>query len=358
MSDAGRIHRAATGVTRRTVVIGAGAAALGFPYIRRARAGAGGKIVFASWGGSWEAAMRKAWFDPFTKATGITVVTTEDNSVGKLQAMVQSGSTEWDVVEVTPDFQFLGAERGLLEKLDFGVIDKSKIMPGDKLVTAYSVPQVLWSRVLAYSTKALSKEPDYKALFDVPGFPGMRSFSTDPNSGAFEATLLADGVPPEQLYPLDIDRALKKWDGIRQQIKFYETNAQAQQYVSDGEASLVMMPDGRAMSAIQDGSPVAIQYNQSFMTWSAMVVPKGAPNSANAMKFLAYAVTPEAQAAIANAYTYGPVVPDAYKMIDPARAKILSGGPQQQGKFILADEEWWAKNREAVSERLVEWRLG
>ncbi|WP_342642354.1 ABC transporter substrate-binding protein [Rhodoligotrophos ferricapiens] len=350
------------GVSRRGFLMGAAgtglAAGMGFPAIRPSRAAAG-RVVYATWGGSWEVAIKKAWFEPFTKATGIEVVAVQDNTYGKFQSMVESGSTEWDVVETNPDFQFIGAERGLLEPLDFSIIDKSKIMPGDNFVTDYSVPQVLWSRLMAYNTKALNNKvpEDYKALFDLDGFPGKRAFYTNPNSGAFEAALLADGVPPDQLYPLDIDRALEKWSEIRDQISFYETNAQAQQYISDGQAALSVMPDGRALAAVKDGSPVAIQYNQSIMTWSSMVVPKGAKNRDNAMKFLAYVLSPEAQAAIANEYTYGPVVPDAFKLISPERANILSGGPQQQGKFIMANEKWWAENLEEASERLTEWRL-
>lgn len=353
------------GLTRRRLLTATAAAGAGLgvglamPWVSRAHAQGGGKLVYATWGGSWEAAIKKAWFEPFTKATGIEVIAAQDNTYGKFQSMVESGYVEWDVVEVNPDFQYIGAEKGILAPLDFKIIDKSKIMSGEGFVTEYSVPQVLWSRLLAYNTKSLDKVPeDYNAFFnEVTAFPGKRGIYTNPNSGAFEAALLAAGVAPDKLYPLDIDLAFKKWDEIRDEISFYETNAQAQQYVSDGQTSMSIMPDGRAQAAVKDGSSVGIQYNQSIMTWSSMVVPKGAPNMTNAMKFLAYTMTPEAQAAIANEYTYGPVVPEAFKLISPERAKILSGGPEQQGKFIMANEKWWADNLAEVSERLTEWRL-
>ena len=347
-----------TGLSRRSfLTAAAGGAALSLPAIRPSYAQSG-RVVFATWGGSWETAIKKAWFDPFTAATGIEVVAAQDNTYGKFQSMVESNSTEWDVVEVNPDFQYIGRDRNLLEPLDFSMIDKSKIMDGDGVVTEFSVPQVLWSRLLAYNTASLDTVPqDYTALFDVDTFPGQRAFSSDGNSGALEAILLADGVSPDALYPLDVDRAFAKLEEIRDHIMFYETNAQAQQYISDGQSSLSIMPDGRALAAVGDGSPVAIQFNQSFMTWSSMVVPRGAPNRENAMKFLAYVMTPEAQAAIANEYTYGPVVPEAFEFISEERAATLSGGPHQQGKFIWANEEWWANNLEDVTERLTEWRL-
>ena len=75
------------------------------------------------------------------------------------------------------------------------------------------------------------------------------------------------------------------------------------------------------------------------------------------MKLLAYALSVEGQTAIAMAYTYGPVVPAAFKAIPAERASMLSGGPQQQGKFVLLDAAWWGKNTEVATEKLNAWRV-
>ncbi|MFV0475349.1 MAG: ABC transporter substrate-binding protein [Pikeienuella sp.] len=349
-------------VSRRSLLrsgLSLGAAALAAPaLIRPAGAQSGGEVVYATWGGSWEEAMKKAWFEPFTQATGIKVLTVQDNTYGKYQSMVESGSVEWDVVESNPDFQYFGMAKELFEPLDFSVINREPIMPGEGVVTEYSVPQVLWSRVLAYNTDKVSTEPESLADLFNPALPATpRLIYAKPNSGAFEAALVGAGVAPDALYPMDLDRVFAKWDEVKDQLSFYDTNAQAQQSITDGSVGLCIMPDGRAMSAIDGGAPVRIQYQHSIMTWSCMTVPKGAPNRDNAMKLLAYLMTPEAQAAIAEAYTYGPVVPSAFDLISPERAAILSGGPHQQGKFIMVNEKWWAENLDEANERLVEWRL-
>jgi putative spermidine/putrescine transport system substrate-binding protein len=345
-------------LSRRTMLKAAGATALvaagGAPAIAQAK----GRIVYATWGGSWEAAIRKAWFEPFTKATGIEVITAQGNTYGKIQSMVESGRTEWDVVEVNPDFQWIGMERNLLEKLDFSVIDKTKIMPGPHLVTDYSIPQVLYSRVMFYNNKFASSPPQTWAdVWNVSKYPGKRAFMVRAGGGVFEAASLADGMPADKLYPIDMDRALRKLSEIRQHILWYETNAQSEQYMSDGQAVTGCVADGRALNVIANGAPVTIQFNQSLMTWSTMLIPKGARNKDAAMKFLAYTLTPEAQAAVAMAYTYGPVVPEAYKLIPPERQKILSGGPHQQGKYVLLDEHWWGQNSPKATEKLAAWRL-
>ena len=345
--------------TRRRVLAAGGAAALalGAPAIR-AQSKSGGRVVFGTWGGTWEAAMRKAWFDPFTAKTGIEVVTVGGNTYGKIQSMVETGRPEWDMVEVQPDFQWIGAEKGLLEKINFSIVDKTPLMAGKDMVTDYSVPQVLFSRVMFYNTKTSPEIPkSWADVWDLKKYTGKRTFFTRAHGGVLEAALMADGVPPDKLYPLDVDRALKKLSEIKNSILWYDGLAQAEQYMTDGQAQLGLVADGRVLSAITNKAPVAIQNNQSLVTWSTMVVLKGAQNKDAAMKLLAYALSVEGQTAIAMAYTYGPVVPAAFKAIPAERASMLSGGPQQQGKFVLLDAAWWGKNTEVATEKLNAWRV-
>lgn len=346
-------------VSRRQVLkagVGGGILAAGWPYVSRA---ASKKVVYATWGGSWEEAMRRAWFEPFTEKTGIKVDTVSGPSYGKIRAMVQAGNTQWDVVEVNPDFIWIGPRENLLEKIDFGVVN---VNADKRMHNEYSVPQVVWSRVMVYNKKRYSEENHprtWKEVWDVDRFPGKRVFYAKANGGTLELALMADGVPAdrEALYPLDVDRALKSLDRIADHIVWYETNAQSVQIVMDEQAVLGSMADGRALSAIERGAPIAIEYNQSQLTWTDFVVPKGAPNRENAMLLLDYMASAEGQAAIAREYTYGPTNPKAYDLIPAERAKILSGGPQQQGKFVLNDERWWGENQERVAEMFNTWRV-
>ncbi len=54
-------------------------------------------------------------------------------------------------------------------------------------------------------------------------------------SPMMEIALLADGVAPDKLYPIDADRAFKKLDTIKKQSIFWTTNSQSQQLLVDGE---------------------------------------------------------------------------------------------------------------------------
>src|SRR5215471_2070990 len=114
--------------TRRNFIKGSAAtvAVLASPSIVHAQQNP--RLVFANWGGSWEQAMKKAWWEPFTKETGIQVTGATGNTLGRLQAMEDAKAVEWDLVEGLPELARVGAEKGLLEKIDFNVVDRSQLM--------------------------------------------------------------------------------------------------------------------------------------------------------------------------------------------------------------------------------------
>jgi putative spermidine/putrescine transport system substrate-binding protein len=346
--------------SRRTLLKGAVAGLVLSPLPLRRVSAADSEVVYATWGGSWADAMRKAWFDPFTAQTGIKVRTIDGPDYGKIRAMVRADNTEWDVAEVNPDFQWIGPKEGLLEKLDFSIIPTDQLVKGPNLLTDYSIPEAFWSRVIAYNTNKFSRDnhpKDFVEFWDTARFPGKRVFYSKANGGAFEAALLADGVPADKLYPLDVDRALKKLDKIKDDVLWYETNAQAVEYLQDQRGMLGLVADGRVKFIKDKGAPVEIEYAQSQLTWTSYVVIKGAPNKTGAMKLLAFMTSVEGQKAIGTAYTYGLVAPKAYDLLPPGRAELLSNGPQQQGKTILMNEKWWGENLTAAQEKMDAWRL-
>lgn len=346
-----------SGMTRRAMLATSVAAGVSAGLSGFARAA--DRIVFATWGGSWEEAMRKTWADPFTKQTGIEVVSAPGNTFGRLQAMVESGNTEWDVVEGLPELARLGAERGLLEPIDFSIVDRSLIMDVPGFVTDYSVPEQQFGRIMVYSDRFSDSPPEtWSDFWDLERFPGRRTFYNRVESGLIEMTLAADGVAPEHLYPLDIDRALAKLDEIREEILWHETPAQGEQYLSDGQAPLGLLADGRARNIVRHGAPVKLQPKATVMTWSVLVVPKGAPNKEAAMRFLAFTLTPQAQADVAMEYFYGPVTAEAWKLIPEETVSELSGSPAMTEHAIYLNADYWAENLESASEKFHTWLLG
>ncbi|MDY6947953.1 MAG: ABC transporter substrate-binding protein [Pseudomonadota bacterium] len=320
--------------------------------------GANQRIVFANYGGSWEQAMRRAWIEPFTKKTGIRVISASGNTLGRLQAMVEARNVEWDLVEGTPELAGIGARKGLLEPLDFKIIDRSSMLDRPEFFADHMVPGIILGRVLVVNKKLGSVPPQWSSLFNVARFPGKRTFWNKVESGLLEIALLADGVAADKLYPLDLPRAFKKLDTIKEHILWFETVTQSEQFMRDGQAVMGVLADGRAQSVKMNGAPVEIMPEASILLWSVFVIPKGAPNKAAAMKFLAHVYTLQSQVAITREYNYGPIMPQAMDQIPADRLGLISGGPATKGKGVFLNTAWWDRNLERTTEQFLNWRLG
>src|SRR5262245_40417141 len=112
-------------------------------------------LVFASWGGTTQDAQKGSWSTKFTDKTGIKVLQDGPTDYGKIKAMVEAGEPTWDVVDVEGDYAVQAGEKGLLEKLDFTVIDKSQLDP--RFVTDYSVGSFYYSFVIGCNRDAVKE---------------------------------------------------------------------------------------------------------------------------------------------------------------------------------------------------------
>ena len=155
--------------------------------------------------------------------------------------------------------------------------------------SAYSVAYEFYSSVLAYSQKKYTAEAapnSWADFWDVKKFPGRRALRNHPIA-TLEAALMADGVAPDKLYPLDVDRAFKKLEEIKPNITVWWTSgAQSAQLLNDGEVDMVMAWNGRVSALTKEGAKVAYTYNQGILQSTSLCILKDAPNLATAVRFL------------------------------------------------------------------------
>ena len=310
-------------------------------------------LVFSSWGGTTQDAQKAAWAEKFTEKTGINVLQDGPTDYGKLKAMVEANSVNWDVVDVEGDYAAQAGDKGLLEKLDFNVIDKSKLDP--RFVTDYSVGSFYYSFVIGCNKDAVEACPKTWAdLFDTQKYPGKRTFYKWSAPGVIEAALLADGVPADKLYPLDLDRAFKKLDTIKPDIVWWSGGAQSQQLLASAEAPFGSVWNGRMTALAQTGVNVETSWEQNITAADSLVVPKGTKNLKAAMDFIALATSAQAQADMAKATGYAPINLESAKLMDADTAKSLPD--QQTASQVNADMSYWAKNRDAIGDRWYAWQ--
>jgi putative spermidine/putrescine transport system substrate-binding protein len=357
--DAPRTPPFALTLDRRRFLAGTGALAASAAFGDLAAAQAGERIVVADPGGPFGVAFKVAFHDSFKADTGITSVqiAREHEPTAQVATMVKTRNYTWDVVTLTLSARDILHKQDLLEPLDWSLPDMNEIMP-EARHPAWMGTDV-YCTILAYrSDKFPGGGPQsWRDYFDLAKFPGRRAMRRSPID-TLEIALLADGVEPAKLYPLDVDRAFKKLDQIKKHIAVWWTGgAQTTQLLQSGEVDMVPTWNARAQTVTDAGGPVKITWNQGLYSIEGWGIAKGNPKAGIAKRFVAYTANAKRQAAFTKHLAYGPTNPGAYKYIDAATAAKLPTAPDIFPKIILAKEEWWAAHRQKSEERFTAWML-
>ena len=338
----------------------------GMGTLMTAHAGTEKELVVQTWGGLVLDALTEAYFKPFTKETGVKVVPVSAGAdqFGKITAQVRSGNIEWDLIE-GPDYPTMenAAKNGLLEPIDYEIVTDTKdLIPGSVKKWAFGMdPEVA---VITYNHKRFPGENrprTWKDFFDVERFPGPR---TMPNWGlphqVLAAALLADGVSPEDLIPIDFERAFHKLDQIKPHVRVWYTGGdQSIQTMLREEAVIGMLTDGRAKGAKELGVPLSIEWNQGLAYICYWAVVKGAPHKTTAMEFLNFACRPELQATFTKIVKYTGVNRKLLDYLDPSEAKDQCIHPDNWNRLLqfpsAKDASWVTSHSDEITERWNSW---
>ena len=353
------------GMTRREFLVSTGAATGGAlvaasigPFVHTTMA-KGKTLRVCSYGGSYQESQRKAFFQPFADKFGVKIIEASGADIAKIKAQVDNKQYEWDVVDLETRHVARGELENLLEPIDTSVVNLSRI--DKKAIRKCAVGNIFWTTSLAYNKKALAgKKPaaSWADFWDVKNFPGPRALQ-DQAPFNLEFALIADGVPMDKLYPLDVDRAFKKLDKIRDSITVWWNNgAQQIQLLTSAEAVYSSAWNGRVNVAQNKGVPLEIVWKGGCLDLDWWCIPKGDPNKDLAMKFIEFAISAKRQGEQMEKWiAYGPTNKDAFKYITPDRAKDLPSYPANLEKQFQMDADYWGPRLAPLTERWKTWMI-
>ncbi|MEM8842243.1 MAG: ABC transporter substrate-binding protein [Pseudomonadota bacterium] len=324
-------------------------------------AASAGDLTIVSWGGSYQDAQSKAIFEPVAEKMGIPIKQDSYGGISDVRLQVQAGAVTWDIIDTGSGGGARGGAEGILEPLDYEMIDVTDFVPGTYL--DHCVGTITFSTVFAYNTETYDGEgpKTWADFWDVEKFPGERAYRSK-YSGALEPALLADGVPPAEVYKVldseeGIKRAVDKIAELKPHIAvWWKSGAQHAQLIKDGEVDMSTGWNGRFDVAIGDGAKAAYSYDGALLDYDCFGIPKGAPNKDLAMKFLAEASKASYQANMPQYITYGPTNKEAYELgiIPDELAAKLPSYPANAEQQLVVNNDWYAKWEKVASEMYQE----
>jgi len=316
----------------------------------------GTQLNMTGFGGILEEGEIKAWAEPFAAATGATVNITNPVSYARIKAQVTAGHVIEDLAHT--DAFFVQANCGtLFEKIDTSKLIGLGIRP-EYITNDCGLPTTAGSMLFAYNTDTFNATPpkSWADFFDTKNFPGRRGVWNFVQNGVLEAALLADGVPPDQLYPLDLDRAFAKLDTIKSDILWVQSPGAMTEAMVSEEVDLAVSFSARAYAAVRDGAPIAQVHAQQLQFWDNVAIVKGTKNFDAAKAFIEFGAKPEVLDRYFEITTYGSTNMNSNAKIDELIASYMPLNPETVQTAVFLNQDWWAENFDMVNQRFVDWQ--
>lgn len=313
-------------------------------------------VSYASYGGAYQEGVRKAILDHLPADHGMTVTDyVLSGGIRDIRTKVKANAVDIDVAELYSGLCDIAAKEGLIEPLDYSKIPNAAGIP-EHLRKEHSIGFTAYSTVLAYNTDVYGDNPpkNWADFFDVEKFPGTRAIGASGPHASVEIALMADGVPRDKIYPVDMDRAMTKLEAFKPNVTVqWSSGAQATQLATSEEVDMLTIWAARIDAAIKEGAPYAYTLNDAVMDVECLVVPKGSPNPEGAMRLINHLLDPKYQANLPDHIPYGPMNQDAFKLglISPEKAANVVTSTENIAKQLIMDSAYWAEHQAEAQTR-------
>jgi len=333
-------------------------------------------LTLVSWGGSYTRACVKGFIERFEDEKGIEVRIEDYNGgLAQVRAQVDVGNVYWDVVDMELPDLVRGCDEGLLVPIDIG----EDVAPGsdgtsaeedfvEGGITECGATNLFYSTVIAYNNDRIrgGKPETVADFFDLEQFPGRRGMRRSPLAN-LEFALMADGVPLDEVYAaLDtesgVSRAFRKLDTIKEQVVWWETGAQPPQMLADGEVVMTTAYNGRIFNAqVLESQPFVIIWDAQVLDTGGFGIVEGTGNLEAAKAFVRFATTTESMVGVTRYIAYSPTRHSATQLVTThAETGVdmnphLPTSPENAGRALRNDWEWWTDNGEEMNERFSTW---
>jgi putative spermidine/putrescine transport system substrate-binding protein len=325
-----------------------------------AKANRGSALTVVTWTGNYGRAQANAQMIPFARAIGAGVRIAEyDGGTAEIARAVATKAYDWDVIDMELPDAVAACRAGLLERIDAGALPRAPdgraavrdFLPG--AVGPCWAASVVYSRIVAFDARRFSGEaPATLAdVFDAKKFPGSRAL---PRTAKYnlEMALLADGVPPGEIYetlstPAGIVRALGKLDALGSDLVFPAEGDAPLKMVLEGRAAFAAAFNGDVFEVPGHGAGLGVVWDRQLYEFDVLAVARGNPRRNLAMDYIRFATSAKTLGALASWLPYGPARLSAQAFVGAnpdLKIAMTPFQPTAGGRFVTAfavDDAWW-----------------
>ena len=340
-------------------------------------------VTVASWGGAYTNSQKLGYGDPAAKKLGIPVNWVDySGGLSEITAQKEAGAITWDIIDVYAMDTINGCDEGLFREFDFDN-DFGPGADGVKATDDFFAPMpskcavgnILYTWNYAYhNDKVGKKKPKtIKDFFNTKKFPGKRGIYKNPVSN-LEIALAADGIKPgkggAKIYEAlntekGVQRALDKIAALCNDPKggcvFWSAGAKPPELLMSGEVVMATGWNGRFFGAQMSGAPLTQVWDGQGLDYQYMVVVKGGPNEADAMKVIKEMMSTEGLAGSAKHIAYAPFRKSSLAVIaagepwyNDGKTNMLPQMPSAKANtknYFLVDAVYWADNGTELGEK-------
>jgi len=314
---------------------------------------------FLTWGGRFGTGARRAFSDPFTAATNIAINDIPPYNFGRFVTALQNNNPEnldlaWFSDEIEPA---RAGAMGLLERIDYSLLPNAP----KGLSSArqdFAVSPYVTTYQIGYRTDRWQTRPEsWVDFWDVRRFPGPRSLGTNV-MGVLEAALMADGVAPDALYPLDEERAYRKLAEIKRHIRLFHPTAAAQpmrQMLYQGDIAMTLSWSADFIAQRVAGRPIDVVWNGGFYFSPSVGIAKGSPFVRQAHAYLDQFFQEQALLVFVREWPTTPVVEAVASAMSEQERGLTAAG--NLGRMVNLNREYYLANQVRLQERYDAWRV-
>ena len=331
-------------LSRRSVLAGTAAAALGAPSIARAQDNK--KIIIGTWGGDYSRLITKNIDTPLLK--GWECVHAEENAPPRKSKMLAEKALRRGTVDVnglSSTDMYEMSQQAVLEEIDYSKMPNAKnLIPSMKY--SYGVGHIYSGKVILFNPKMISKAPTSFAD------------TLDPSMGSklgiidiqYQYTMMAAGLAS--------GGTMSNFDAGKERLiackkagaRIYPSNEAFAQALKTEEIACGIMWKARAVQWQDAGIPIqTVAPKEGIpMYVSGFVMPKNAPNKAGAYAWLDAMMASSAQEGFAVDMGYNPTVSNAKVSAD--LQKRIGFSAEEQKRLVDLDYGYIAKNDSAFQD--------